>query len=788
MPDLRYALRVLLKSPGFALIAVFSLALGIGANTAIFSLLNAVSLRPLATVQPDRLVGLASIDARAQRHGFSYSTYEKIRAHQRAFSALFAWTDASVFTLEAGGSLFPGSALLAGEGFTATMPIRPVLGRGIAPDDGAVAVLGYARWRSSFHASPAALGKLIRIQGKPFTVIGVAPESFTDMEGAGAVDAVVPLAAFTSLDRQRESRNPTWEVTGRLRPGVTLDRARAELEALWPQVRPDAAELLVVESAASGAGFNFARMRFGYPLKLLLGMVGVLLLLASLNLATLLLARAEARQRETGIRLALGAGRGRILRQYLAESMMLALAGSAAGVLCAPWAASFLAQFVWAGNIDRAHDFSVDTRVLTFTAAVTIVSALLFGLIPAWRTLRADPSVALQRAGRGSTGSARMGKLLIVLQVALSVLLVLAAALFGQSRRNLQTVPLGFHSANLLEMQLMNRPGGYTGMDPNVYYPELYRRLSRVPGVRSVAGAGFGPIIPPFLPDQPATGDEVTVRVQAFRVGPDYFRTLGIPVVDGREFTFQDRPDAPRVAIVSESLARRLFPEASAIGRRIASEGKDLVIAGVVRDSEIGSLQGHNPMQLFTSVYQEDSARQPLVLVRTAGTPDAAVIRELRRQVEAMGREYPLRIQTTERAIDRVLVKERMLASLAAALGLAALLLAAVGIYGLMAYAVTRRSVEIAIRMALGARRIMILRMFIGESLILLIGGFTLSVPAIYAGSKLVTTMLFGFDPGGWAVALTGVAAVLTAVALAAVAIPARRAANLHPLGSLKQV
>ncbi len=325
-------------------------------------------------------------------------------------------------------------------------------------------------------------------------------------------------------------------------------------------------------------------------------------------------------------------------------------------------------------------------------------------------------------------------------------------------------------------------------MDANVYYPELYRRLSSVPGVRSVAGASFGPIIPPFLPDQTVTGDGVTIQVQAFRVGPDYFRTLEISLVDGREFTFQDRPGASRVAVVSEELARRLFPHGSAVGRRLRFEGKDLVIAGIVRDSEIGSLQNPNPSQLFVSTYQEDSARQPLVLIRTAGTPDAALIRQLRRQVEAMGREYSLYIRTTDLVIDRALVKERMLASLATALGLAALLLAAVGIYGLMSYSVTRRSPEIAIRMALGALRIRILRMFLGEFLILLVSGFALSLPAIYAGSRLVRTLLFGFDPVEWGTALAAVATVLTIVALGAVAIPARHAANLNPLDSLKQI
>ena len=364
-------------------------------------------------------------------------------------------------TLEAEGSPFPGTALLASEDFAETMPLSMAIGRGIARGDGAVAVLGYACWRRYFQASPTALGKLIRVQGKPFTVVGVAPENFTDMEGAGAVDAIVPLAAFTSLDGQRKSRAPVWEVTRRLRPGVTLERARAELDAIWSQVRPDASIRLVVESAAKGTGFNFPRLRFAYPLKLLLGMVGVLLLLASVNLATLLLARAEARQRDMGIRLALGAGRLRILRQYLAESMLLVIAGASAGAILARWASHFLAQFVWTGNIDRAHDLSVDGRVLAFTVTVAAFSGLIFGLIPGWRALRTDPSVALQLTSRGYAGSmGHTGKGLMIFQVALSLVLVAAAALFTQTQRNLRGVALGFHSTGLIEMPLMNRPGG----------------------------------------------------------------------------------------------------------------------------------------------------------------------------------------------------------------------------------------------------------------------------------------------------------------------------------------
>jgi len=530
-------------------------------------------------------------------------------------------------------------------------------------------------------------------------------------------------------------------------------------------------------------------MRFAYPLKLLLGMVGVLLLLATVNLATLLLARAEARRRETGIRLALGAGRGRILRQYLMESMLLAIGGAAAGAFFARWATGFLAQFVWTGNIDRAHDVSVDGTVFAFTLAIAILSGLLFGAVPAWRALGTDPSVALQHAGRGLTGPVgRAGKLMVVIQVALSLVLVLAAALFTQTLRNLRTLPLGFHAANVLEMPLMNRPGGYTGMDPNSYYPELFQRLSRVPGVAAVSSATLQPVLPALFPDHSVTANDVAAEAQLFLVAPDYFRTLEIPVVAGREFTVHDSPGSPRVAIVSQSLAQRLFPGQQAIGRRVTLPGpaaKELVIAGMVADSYLGSLQKHNSLQVFTSVFQEDAARQPRVLIRAANAPTADLVRRLRQEMEAMGREYPLRIETLDRGIDRALVKERMMASLAAGLGVAALLLAAVGLYGLMSYSVTRRTADIGIRMALGAGRGTILRMVLGESLVLVGAGFALSVPAIYGGSRLAATLLFGVNPvDGWALAMA--AGLLTAAALAAVWLPARRAARLDPMESLR--
>ncbi len=785
---LRHAAGSLLARPAFACIAIASLALGIGANTAIFSLWNAVSLRPLATRQPERLIGLSTIDARGRRAGFSYATFEKIRAHQSVLADLFAWQDASLFTLEAGGVLFPGTALLAGDGFPSVMPLRPVIGRTLAAGDGAVAVLGYDCWQRHFAGSPSALGQSIRIQGKPFTVVGVAPEEFTDMEGSGAIDAIVPLAAFTSLDGQRRQTAPAWEVTGRLRYGVTLQQARTALAALWPALRPDAAARLLVEPAATGTGFNFARRRFAYPLRLLLVLVGVLLLLASLNLAMLLLARAASRSRETAIRLALGAGARSILGEYLAESLLLSAAGALAGVLCARPASRFLAQFVWTGNLDRAHDYSIDGRVLAFTAAVALWSGLIFGVVPAWRALSTDPAAALQRAGRSVSASGRTMKALAVFQIALSVLLVLASTLFLESRRNLGAVPLGFRVQNLVEMQLLNRPGGYTGMVSETYYPELLEGLGRVPGVLAVASCTLQPVVPPLFPDEDVSAGGLAVPAQRFHVGPGYFATLGIPLLAGREFTFQDRPGAVRAAVISQSLARRLFADGRPVGRKVASGAQEFVVAGVARDSAVGSLQNHNALQFFTSMYQEDAARQPVVLVRTARAPDAALLGLLRREVVGRGREYPLRVETFDRVLERALVQERMLAALAAALGAAAVLLSIIGIYGLLSYSVARRSGEVAVRMAVGARRRAILWLIARESAVLLACGFLVSAPAAYAGSKLAAPLLFGFGPLRWIEAMGAVAVLFAAVVWGASALPAWRAASLSPLDALREM
>ena len=658
MTELHRALRVFIKCPGFTAVAIVSLALGIGANSTIFSLFNAVALRTLTAPQPDRLAGLFTVDATGKSGKFSYATFEQIRARQHSFDSLFLWTDAALRTFEAGGTVFPGTALLASDGFAETMRMRPVIGRGIVAGDGEVAVLGYQCWRRYFQGSTAALGKTIRVQGKACTVVGVAPEEFTNMEASGTTEAIVPLSTLAPLNRLHGDRNAAWEITGRLKPGVTLAGARAEMEALWPQVRLNSQSRIQVESAARGTGFNLARRRFTFPLKVLMAIVGLLLLLASVNLATLLLARADAQVRETGIRMALGAGRGRVMRQYLTESLLLAGVGALAGALGARWAVRFLAQFVWTGNIEKTRDVPLDGNVVAFTVAVALVGGAIFGLIPAWRALKTDPWVSLRQGGGNVSGGAgRAEKMLVAVQVTVSLVLMVAATLFTGTLRQLRSISPGFDASNVLGMQLMNRPGGYRGMDPVSYYSGLYERLSHIPGVRSVSAASLPPVMPPVMPDQAITAGGASANAQVFLVAPRFFETMKIPLIAGRDFTFHDAAQAPAVAIVSESLARSLFPSREAVGQHVTVVGEDakgLIIGGVVRDSQTGSPQKHNPMQLFRTVFQvEEAASQPYVLVRSAGTATGALAEQLRKEVEALGREYPIRTETMERAMAR---------------------------------------------------------------------------------------------------------------------------------------
>jgi predicted permease len=772
----RRTLRGWMRSPGVAVAAVVSLALVIGANTAIFSLWNTVALRTLITPEPGQLAALEVVDQAGRRGGLPYARFEQLRDRQTSFAALFAYDDSALRTIEAEGTVFAGAALYADDGFGAVMRLRPAVGRSLVPGDGAVAVIGYDTWQRYYQGSASALGRTIRVQEKALTIVGVAPEGFTTMENSGPIEAIVPLAAMGA-------GTSSWNVVGRLKPGVTIARAQSELDAVWAQVRRVPTVRIAVEPAGHGTGFNFTRERYSYPLRVLLGMAALLLVLGSLNVATLLAARADARRREIGIQLALGAGRGRILRDHWAESLALAAAGAVAGVACARWAVGYFSQFVWITNVERARYVPLDGRVLAFTAGAAALSGLVFGLLPAIRALRTDAAESLRSgaAGGGKLGTARV---LIVCQVALSVVLLVAAALFTSTLRRLESTPLAFNGGRVAGFALMNRAGGYRGMDPFAYYPELFGRVAQVPGVEAVASANYPPLIPAIFPDTTVAAGAIAAGAQESLVGPGYFETLGVPLVAGREFTFHDDAKAPRAAVVSESLARRLFPTGAAVGGAVHVEGEqpgDLVVVGVVRDSRLGSLQRPNALQLFTSRYQAPyGGRQPYLLVRFSGGVTAGGIAGVRSAVEALGREYPLRIETMGRAAERALAQERLMASLAAVFGVLALLLAAVGVYGLMSYAVTRRSREIGIRMAIGARPEMVARMVVRDALVLLAAGVAVGLPGVWAGSKAVKEAPLDGAAVGSAVV------VLTLAAVVAAWLPARRAARVDPATALR--
>jgi predicted permease len=788
MTELRHALRIFRRSPGFTAVAIISLALGIGANVAIFGLLNALALRTLAAPQPYQLVALSTIDKSGARGGFSYTDFEQIRAHQRSLSSLFVWEDQALRTLEVDGVLIPSDVLLASDGFAETFRMRPVIGRDLIAGDSDVAVLGYQLWQRYFNGSVAALGKTIRVQGKPCTIVGVAPKDFTTLEGEGPVDVIVPVTALVSTELLRSNPASGWDIIGRLKPGVTTPSAEAELESIWHQLRPSSNSQMKVQSAARGTGFNFARGRFTFPLEVLMAFVGVLLLLTSVNLATLSLARANARQQETAIRLALGASPMRIFRQYLLEGLLLTCAGVLIGAISARWVSQFLSQFIWVGRVEFIHDVPMDGKVLAFTAAVAVMVTFFFGLVTAVRALKTKALQSL-RGGFAYASSARTGKLLIVIQVAASFVLIMAAALFAGTLRNLKSIPMGFDSTHMLGIEVTHRPDGYKGIDPLSYYSQLFDRLARIPGVISVSASTLPPVIPPFFSGRKVEANGATAIAQDFYVAPGYFETLQIPLEAGREFSFNDTGQSPKVTIVSESLARKLFSSTDVVGKSVTLSREqpiNLVIAGVVRDSYVGSLQAHNPLQLFTSAFQTTrSLHDPYLLVRLRVAPSGLLVQQLGVELQGLGREYPIRTETMNQAIGRALTQERLMASLAGGFGVLALLLAAVGLYGLVTHSVNRRTREIGIRMALGAHPRNIAWMIASESLLLVISGFVLSLPAVYAGSKAVSKMLYGLHPLD--IAPLGTAAlVLLVTSLIAVYLPVRRAANLDPIVSLR--
>jgi predicted permease len=795
--DLVYALRRLRQAPGFTLVAVATLAVGIGANSAIFSVVNAVLLRPLPYPEADRLVSVAST-WKGRRTVYSPQNFLDTAAAARSFEGLAAW-DPGGMTLGGAGRPKGVEGAQVSAGFFDLLRVRPVLGRGFAADENEpgrtrVAVLGHALWRERFGADPGAVGRSVAVDGVPHVVVGVAPEGFSYPEGR---ELWTPLEYDA---RFRGDSRGAWYLTaiGRLRPGVTVEAADREVAAIAANLArayPDDNEG-VGGSVASLQAVTVQGARGA--LLLLLGAVGFVLLIACVNVANLLLARGAAREAEVAVRVALGAGRGRIVRQLIPESLVLAVVGGGAGLLLATLTLDALLALRPAG-VPRLAEVRIDGAVAAFATGLSLLTGVLFGCFPAWQAARRTTAQSLREGGRGTVGrGSRLRAGLVVGQTALAMVLLAGAGLLVRSFDQLRRVNPGFEAADALTFRLKLPENAYTEASQRAaFYDQLLARLRALPGVGAaggitglpLSGARYSfsftvkgrPPVPP--PQQPS----MELRVAT----PGYFEAMGIPVVQGRAFTEGDGASAPRVVVLSETAVRRYFAGEEPLGQEIVTGMRGLdgqnaggLVVGVVGDVKDHGLDTEPLPEIYLPLGQAPPRTVDLLL-RTRVAP-RSLVPAVEDVVRAADPELPVeRTRTLEEVVARSISEPRFYMLLLAAFAATALGLAALGIFGVMSYAVAQRSHEIGIRVALGARPVDVLRMVLRHALVLAGSGVAAGLLGALALSRAVASLLFELSPTD-PVTLASVAALLTVVALLASYWPARRATRVDPLVALR--
>ncbi len=853
LQDLRYGLRMLAKNPGFTAVAVLTLALGIGANTAIFSLIDAVLLKMLPVQNPQQLVlldwashgwpndimhslsGKMNQDkgGRFTSTSFSYPAYEQIRAGNRVFSSVLALAgNESELNVGYNGEPRWSQGQLVSGTFFPTLGVQPVLGRALTPDDdrlGAspVAVISYGYWERRFGRDPATLGRTITVNSVPVTIVGVSPPEFYGVQPGRAVDVWLSLHTQPQVEPRWsegppgaaslfEARDNWWVlIMGRLKPGVSEQQGRAELDVILQQsmaaeVKPTTkAETIPHLGVESGSkGLDYLRGEFSEPLFILMTVVGLVLLIACANVANLLLARAASRQKEIAVRLAIGAGRWRLVRQLLTESVLLAALGGVVGLVLAFWGTDLLVALMASGRDAFSLSVTPDSRVLAFTAAVSLLTGVLFGLSPALRSTRLDLTPALKESSGtllGVTQGKRglrlgLGKTLVVTQVALSLLLLVGAGLFVRTLVNLESVNTGFNRRNLLLFGIDPTQDGYKGQRLVGFYQELTRRIESLPGVRSVTmsmstliagGVSINSVSIPGYTPKPGQKNAVGELEAYFnRVGPNFFETLGIPLALGRTIGEGDTEAAPKVAVVNQTFARQFLSGGNPVGRRFGfgdeKTARDTEIVGVVGDAKYSDLRREVPPTVYVPCLQDVKWLGPINFeVRTVGDPMqmASAVRRVAQDLDSNLALYQIRSQVDQ--INMSLFQERLFARLTSFFGLLAALLACVGVYGIMAFAAAQRTREIGIRMALGASRGEILQMVLRETLLLVAIGTAAGILTALGAARLIASLLYGLKPAD---PLTIAVATLLMLAAAALAgyVPARRAARVDPMVALR--
>jgi putative ABC transport system permease protein len=824
--DLRYGLRLLRLNPGFTAIVVLSLALGTGANTAIFQLIDSLRLRTLPVAHPEQLANVRILDrswGSGRVHGryadITNAQWEQIRDHQRVFSGMFAWATEGGFNLARGGEARYASGMWISGDFFKTLEVPALRGRTLSADDdrrgcgSPPAVISYAFWQREYAGGPDILGRMISLEGHPFEIVGITPPGFTGIDVGRQFDVAVPLCSEALIHGELslvDLRNGYWlAAVGRLKPGVTIEQANAEMAALStgileattpPQYDTEAQKhYLRYKFGAFPAATGFSNLRRLYetPLWMLLAIAALVLLIACANIAILLLARASVRGREIAVRLSLGASRGRLIRQLLVESLLIGVAGTVLGAVLAQWVSRFLVAFIATSGPDVFVDLHPDWLVLSFTMGIALLTTILFGLAPAFRATRIAPAAALKSAGRNLAGgrehfSLRRG--LVVSQVAFSLVLLVGAILFVRSLKNILSVNAGFHTAGIMEADLDFRQLKIPAPQRQGYKLNLIDRLRALPGVEGVADAsvvplsGYGWQENVILAGAAKRADVAPLFTQ---VSPDFFNTMGIRIMAGRAFSERDTANSLKVAIVNQSFMKKILKGANPIGAHFQIEeavGRARPIyevVGLVRDTKYYDLRDEFAPEVYVTTAQDDQPNEYAGLLIRSNLPMGTLTQELKNALAEASPEIGEEFHVMQTNIRDSLLRERLMAALSAFFGALATLLAMMGLFGVMSNFVARRTGEIGLRIALGAQRRNILGMVLGEASTMLVIGLAVGAALVLALGKIAGAMLFGLKPyDPLTISLSAVA--LTAVAILASYLPARRAARLDPMAALR--
>jgi putative ABC transport system permease protein len=828
--DLRYALRQLRKSPGFATVAIVTLALGIGANTAIFSLLDQALLRSLPVKDVDRLVVLkyagSNIPGRLQsrtdgRFYFSYPMYRDLRDRNSVFSGLIAtdWTQVGVQWHNQPDLV--AAELVSGNYFD-VLGLQPALGRlfvaadDTVPDANPVVVLSFSYWQRRFGADPGILNQSILVNGHPFTVVGVAPPGFHSVVMGDTPDVFVPMMMKAEVmpgSKDLIDHHSSWlNIIGKLKPGTSREQAEAGIAPLWYALRSDElkdvkgesenfrdrfvtkSRLLILDGAR---GFSPLRGDVQMPLLIVMGMVALVALMACANVGSLLLVRASGRIREMSVRYALGAKRKRVVQQLLVEGLLLGIAGGLLGMLLAPRVSALLISMIWSGGTgDLPFSARPDLRIMLFNCALALFASLLFSLAPAAQFWRPDLAPALKQQGiTARSGPLRFRRVSVALQIGLSLMLLVGAGLFVRTLHNLKSLDAGFTTDHLLTFGIDPRMAGYEPARTFALYQSVFQTLRQSPGVRSVAATND-----PELANDNESGNiaiagyaekpEEDMNVEQPNVSAEYFSTLQMPLLAGRAFTQQDSAGSQKVAVVNENFARHFFGDPQkALGHSIGYGGAlpktDTTIVGVAKDAKHASLREPVTRTLFRPYLQISQPQAMTFYVRTWQQPESAES-TIRRVMRTLDSNLVLdTFRTMDEQIDNNLIAERVIALLASGFGVLAALMAAVGLYGVLAYSTTQRTSEIGIRMALGATRASVVKMVLLEVLWLAGISIAVALPVSLLLMYAVRSQLYGVS-GSDPLTLGGMTLLVTLVALLAAMLPARRAARVEPMTALR--